>query len=356
MNGFEVADVAQRGRFARLLARRDDEAAFAEIRNLLAVTPLQEVAATSVRARLQVHCVPAGAVRDKRLAIYRTVVKAAALDGAIAVDERAQLRQLAEGLDLDPAAARAAELDAAGDTYRDVLVDALADGSLSILERDRLAAVAAGLSLTPAQVDEIYKVEATKAIQFAFSLALEDRRYSEQEEARLRAMAHELDVTIQHPPETAAILDRFRLLARIDKGDLPIVATPLRLSAGETCHASLPASHCEMRAQTQRINYSGPTASIRICKGVRWRMGSMQVQRVQRDVMTTLDTGVLYVTSTRLLFDGANKNATIALPTITGFTVHADALQVSKSRGRDAYFLTTEDPEVTGAVLNAVLR
>jgi hypothetical protein len=68
--------------------------------------------------------------------------------------------------------------------------------------------------------------------------------------------------------------------------------------------------------------------------------------------MTQLDSGILYITSTRLLFDGAKKNTSIPFGKITNFTVFTDGLQVEKETGPDDYFLGTSDWELAGACLD----
>jgi hypothetical protein len=94
----------------------------------------------------------------------------------------------------------------------------------------------------------------------------------------------------------------------------------------------------EIRKVTTWTRYSGPTARIRIAKGLSWRTRSIAVNRVTQDVRTDLDHGVLYITSKRLPFDGSKKSTTISLSAITNFTVYTDALQVERERGKDQFF------------------
>jgi hypothetical protein len=67
--------------------------------------------------------------------------------------------------------------------------------------------------------------------------------------------------------------------------------------SGRTRGACVGCTHNEIRKQTRSYRYSGPTASINIVKGLRWRFGQVSVQRITRDVMTQLDSGTLYVTN-----------------------------------------------------------
>ena len=104
------------------------------------------------------------------------------------------------------------------------------------------------------------------------------------------------------------------------------------------------------------MNYAGPTGSIRIMKGLSYRYGSMSVSRVTSEEMRNLDSGVLYITSKRLLFNGSNKNVSLPMKRIIHFTVYADGLRIEKDSGRDQYFLGTGYSELTGVVLEAVLN
>jgi hypothetical protein len=90
---------------------------------------------------------------------------------------------------------------------------------------------------------------------------------------------------------TAALLDRFRLLWRIENGELPELDPPIRLGKGERCHAALEASHHELRTVTEAVGYTGPTARVRLAKGVYWRFGAIKVAPIRRDVLKELDSG-----------------------------------------------------------------
>jgi len=72
--------------------------------------------------------------------------------------------------------------------------------------------------------------------------------------------------------------------------------------------------------------------------------------------MTKMDEGHLYITSTRLLFDGSKKNISIPLGKVTRFTVFQDGLQIERESGPDHYFLGDSDWELAGTCLDGVLR
>jgi hypothetical protein len=109
-----------------------------------------------------------------------------------------------------------------------------------------------------------------------------------------------------------------------------------------------------MRTQTQRIDYVGAQASIRIARGVRFRVGSVTPRRVTREVLTPIDTGSLSVTSKRLIFDGAHKNSALRHASLLGVRVFTDGIQVEKASGRSPFFLfSKEDTEMIAAIITA---
>lgn len=112
-----------------------------------------------------------------------------------------------------------------------------------------------------------------------------------------------------------------------------------------------------MRTITCRIRYAGPTASIRIMKGVRFRLGDLAVSNVTQDVMEHLDSGILYFTSKRLLFDGEHKSTSIPLSRVMNFRCFDDALVIEKDTGKDQVFkFANADARLVAATLEGLLQ
>jgi len=166
------------------------------------------------------------------------------------------------------------------------------------------------------------------------------------EEQRLANMADNLGIKVTHDANTQQLIERFKLSARIDAGDLPVITSAILLQRGEICHAEYSCRLHELRTVTKRINYSGPSGRIRIMKGLSWRYGSVSVQRVTQEEMRQLDSGVLYITNKRLLFNGAAKNANTPFKKVIHFTLYKDGLQIEKETGRDQFYLGAGDLEV----------
>jgi hypothetical protein len=240
--------------------------------------------------------------------------------------------------------------------FRGRLKTALRDGVLTDEEKASLDAVARSFELTDAVRQAIYKDEVAAVIQQAFNEAIADQRLTDAEEHRLAAMSKNLGVTVAHDEKTDALIKRFRLLAQIEAGQLPIVNSGLVLQRGETVHAEFPCRLHEKRTVTKAIRYSGPSGSIRIAKGLSWRYGSVSVNRVTSEELRVIDNGTLYATNKRLLFNGAGKNLNVPYKKIIQFTLYKDGLKIEKESGRGQYFLGSGDLELLGAILETAMR
>jgi hypothetical protein len=150
-------------------------------------------------------------------------------------------------------------------------------------------------------------------------------------------------------------LERFRLLAHIEAGQYPVIQTSVALQKGEECHFSASAEWAEMRTVTQRINYSGVTGSLRIMKGVRYRVGSISPHRITRDVLTRLDSGEFLLTSKRIIFRGHKGNKVLPYSGILGFEVYSDGLKIEKASGKPPYLIFEGDMELAATILSSRL-
>lgn len=356
-NGLEPRVVGRPSWWKRVMRRPDVDAALAEIHNAIASSDIDDlpsalVADVAARTRVSTRALEDG-VRSIYVAVLRHFARDSRLDG----EELRKLGRLRALLGIRPSDERAAIVAALTPVYRERLGAAISDGTLTESESRGLEELRVRLALPQSVVEEIHREEIGPLIQRILDEAIEDRRLSPVEEERLAIIAGNLGGRIQHDQQTARTLERFRLLWRLDQGELPIVEAPVRLQRSETCHFAMPCGHHEFRTTTRAIQYAGPTVRIPIVRGVSWRMGHLAVNRVTTEDLRFLDAGVLYVTNRRLLFDGGRKTTAILFRRIIRFTVFADGLKIEKDAGKDQYFMTGEgDLEILGAVLDAAMR
>lgn len=343
------------GFFAKLLLQSEPTDAKRAITNRLASAGPAAVTATMVGEDLAAFGVRGSKARAVLVEVWREAVTTFLADDEISAAEAQYLSDLRRALGLSDTELREVEEDIVHGRFRSAVADALADDHLSAREREKLDALASAVRL-PAQVrDRILREHREQRLTTALQAAIADERLSPQELADLYSLARALDMTLSVDAPTQKALDRFSLLWRIDNGDLPVLSVPIKLQRGETCHAVAQATWLEMRTRTDRINYGGPVASIRIMKGLRYRVGSVRVQRITRDELTEIDRGTVYLTNKRVIFDGAKKNTTLRLSALLSFTPFNDGVVLEKSTGKPPHLLLQGDVELFTAILGAAL-
>ncbi len=353
---FESTPATKPGLVSRFLGRLPRASVFAEVRSMLATTPFEQVrhkdvSATLAKAKLICRDVPEELAR-----ILEHAALLLAQDHDISEQDRKTLASLQAAFELTDSEAATAIATAVGHVFEGQVRQAFASGTFSTADRRRLEAAGDALGMTQDQVVRIYQPAAEAAFHVAMQAAVADRRYTTDEETTIHALAKDLGFVLKQDEQTAAVLAKFRLLAQIDAGHLPVVIAPILLRRNEACHFSAVATHQQIKSVTTRINYDGPTASIKLMKGVHWRMGSIGVHRMSQDVMTVIDTGTLYVTSSRLLFDGGKKNSSIPLAKITNFVAFKDGLQIEKDSGPDQCFFSVKPTRIGRACLDGAVR
>ena len=80
--------------------------------------------------------------------------------------------------------------------------------------------------------------------------------------------------------------------------------------------------------RTSYGSYGGPT--IRIMKGVSFRLGGVLHRSASHDEITTIDRGTLTITNKRLIFTGSQKTLNYNLSKILSITEYKDAIVIQK--------------------------
>ena len=357
MDGFDLVALERPGFLSRLFRRRPKENALREVQNLLAQRAVGELSAADVENVLSSYQLSRAEAGETFRQFYRSAVDyRVARDRRLSDADVADLRHLRYVLGLDDADAKDIELEVLRDLYRGVLRHALLDGALAEAEKTALEAMAVNFGLPETTRKSIYAEEVLAVVQEAFNKAVADRRLTDEEEERLARMSENLGVKITHDAESLAKVARFRLLAQIESGTLPVLDCRIRLQRGEQCHAQFPCSLHELRTVTRAVRYHGPSGSIRIMKGLSYRYGQVNVSRIKTEELRQLDSGTLLITSRRLLFNGTNKNSQVLLKRVIHFDVYRDGLRIEKDSGRDQIYKGEGDTELIGLILESALR
>lgn len=355
MNGLDLTALLKPGLLSRLTKRKVAENAYLEVQNLLATTPIREIRHEAVSGKLREYGLSLDRARPRFKELYGKVLHFCARDHVLSDEEVEDLKCLRILLGLNQADTDAVQRAVLGGVYSQALREAISDERLSQEEKARLAGIVEKLRIPDDVVKSVLREDGTALLKRVLEKSTSDRRLSPEEDRQFQELAEGLGITVEHDQVTGTLLDRFKLFWRIEQGNLPEVEADIHLQRGERCHISAPASHHEFRTVTKAIRYGGMTTSIKIIGSLRYRAGHVNVQRVTREVLTPLGTGVLYITSKRLLFNGDKKNVSIAHGKIIDFEQCSNGFKIEKDSGKPQFFECSGDLELYGIILDTVL-
>ncbi|HEN4748081.1 TPA: hypothetical protein U5489_001301 [Legionella pneumophila] len=184
--------------------------------------------------------------------------------------------------------------------YRKILTYFLKDGVIDPLELEQLKYVENKYELTKEEIRKIQR----KALSTYFNEIISDQRISEEERKSLQDLLNLFSLQTNEINFDQKIFNKYYTLGLIEQGSLPSVENKNELNIifkpNEILHYGASSQLNKIKKVTKRINYGGLTGSIKIMKGVRYRIGSIGVQKKHKKFLIqkmsefyTLQTNVL---------------------------------------------------------------
>jgi hypothetical protein len=184
-------------------------------------------------------------------------------------------------------------------------------------------------------------------IAAAADTALADDTLTADEEESLLAALTQLGVRDDNAEQIAPGLMNRLVVARSNDGRLPELAEHRLLTPhGEVVHAEVEAALMKW-SPLEEYRGASQGVSIRIAKGVRYRVGAQRGHLVtvgtQLDVA---DSGTLTVTDRRIVFGGRAKTLTFPYRNLATFEVYADGIQlgVTNRQATSLFRVASVDP------------
>lgn len=340
----------------RLLGRPRPDLAAHALQHLLAQRDPTRISPSDISALLLEYDVAGPEARSVLVQMWRRVLEAFLSDDTFSDREIAYLEALREAFALSDAEVEAAEREMVHPRYAVALREALADARLRDDERENLAKLAKQLRLPDSVQAELYQRSSRALIAGLVDQSVADRRLSPEELHQLTAVAQHLGVTPDFDAATQAMLDRYALFWRIENGDLPSVAAEkVPLDANEICHSITPAERYDRRGVETGDPGGEGIVSVRIARGVYYRVGTVSDAPINRLPLRRVDGGRLLITSQRVLFDGTQERVAWPLRAIASYQVHADGIVLEPRSGSGPTFTFDGDVELTAVILGAVL-
>jgi len=114
----------------------------------------------------------------------------------------------------------------------------------------------------------------------------------------------------------------------------------IHLPKGEFCYIMERVDLYEVKKVTKNVSFRGPTLRLKIFPGVYYRAGNFNIGKKTENEFVKNDTGVLYVTSERLIFSGSTNTITIRYKKIIDFKYQKnEGIEIIKESGKSQYFM-----------------
>lgn len=244
-----------------------------------------------------------------------------------------QVDRLVVFLGMDAQQAKALISNEAHGTYQRMVEHYLSDNQLTKDEQQNLDRLLPELRIEPETAKDIMGKAAEKRIEQRLQELTRNERLSPQEIQELKELAAHFGVELPEERLETKELLRFQFYWYLESGPLKGLDVGINLRKGEEAYLSLPVAWYEYRSRTRRINYGGPTARIRIVRGIYWSAGSLGVERVSEDYLKLIDSGLMYITNKRLLFVGQKGNKQLPYYRILSYEPFSNGLSLQKDSG-----------------------
>jgi len=235
--------------------------------------------------------------------------------------------------------------------FRRAFRKAVADGALS--PEDVTALNATGVD--QAYADEVRLKHFLKVTADLRQAIETSRRMSPEQEAELAAVACRLGIAAEFDPTYATARDLW-LAENEGQSLLRPIETAVNLRPGETCYFDRPAQWYRLKTIRRRTGYAGFATSVRIVRGVSFRVGNVTPSYDESEEMTLQSEGALLITDRRVIFHGERKSTTVALGRILAVERFETRLELSKASGpNDTFELSVLDSDLASAILEQAL-
>ncbi len=236
------------------------------------------------------------------------------------------------------------------DLYSDKLLEAVRNGKLTVSEEAELKSIQNDYGLT----DLAVKLAATAAYQRLYQDVISDRRVTDDEMKQIHELCSKLEIPEKEIAPTVNTLVRLRFLTQLEDGILPEIEAGIFLKKKEAAHYK---TECELlEERTKREYVGGHTGfSIRVAKGVSWRVGGFKGRPIEKTEMVKLDKGTLFVTNKRIIFSGDRKSFSVPYSKLIDIELFTDAVKLNREgKVRREYFVVPDSEILSKIITMAV--
>ncbi len=239
--------------------------------------------------------------------------------------------------------------------YDKLLTSFLSDGKLDADEKQELEKLTKEYGFSREELLEVHK----KASTLAFQNIISDCKITDDEKKALEELTNYFGVSQKDFEFDQKAFNKFYTLGLIDKGILPEIKQhdiDIVFKRGEVLHWGCPGAIKKYKTVINRISYGGPTFSVKITKGLRYRVGSVSFSTSSSEHLITEDIGAFWLTNQRIGFKGSRKYFAFPYSKIHAFELTQAGLMISKEGKEAPYIIGLDDYDIPCLMISHILN
>jgi hypothetical protein len=268
------------------------------------------------------------------LEIYEGNLKEMISDYSITDYEKEDLAKIKTYFELSDISINAIKARYGEKTVDNLSKQMLADNQLTNEEVNELKLLANELNLSDEDLKRINQKNAIELYENALRNVVSDQMVTFQEQEQLENLARQLGINTEQinlDNKLSEIYSYLVLLNALDHGYLPRVNSPsIILQKNEIAHLEISASLLDHKVITTGYSSASRGVSIRIMKGVSYRVGASRSTPIKEEVSIKYS-GVLEITSKRVVFAASQKSFSIPYSQLISFNPYSDGIGFQKS-------------------------
>jgi hypothetical protein len=293
------------------------------------------------------------------LEVYKQNLKEVIRDYSITDLEKSELVKIKSFFQLSEESIKKIKAKYARSAVNEFSKMKLIDKQLTDDEVGEIEAFAKELDISPHEVKKINQRNAADLYQTALKQIVSDKLVTYQEQEQLKDLAVQLRIS-----QTEIGIDRklrnnydfLVLMNALDHGYLPQVKSPsIVLQKSETAYLEIKAELLVSKVVTTGYSRGNRGVSIRVMKGLSYRVGSSRSTPITQQVDTKF-AGVFAITSKRVVFAASQKAFSIPFSQLISFVPYSDGIALQKNnKERMLQFSDSNTAEIANKILaNAI--
>ena len=353
---FERRGVPEVSFGARLLRRESPAIALVALENLLAdCRPVQLSLRHIARIESRYHLSSPSAAKI-HLALYAKAYRAFIANNRLTDAEASYLDELRRLFVISDDDIISIERETLIPRFEEMVTTLIDEGIVTLDERAAIDQLANDLRVAPAIRQELHSKPLAQKFNKALAERLTGRRMSDDDFGDFVDIARHLGIHPSFDNATAESMHRCAFLWRIDSGEFPIIRASVQLRDDELCHFAAAARWLESGSRTYAASQNAPDATLRVTRGDAYRVGAVRPRRLTVDELSEVDTGTLYLTSQRVIFQGTDNSFAQSLDTLKSVDVFADGIAFERDANRHPHLVLDDQAEAAAVLLTCLLR